>query len=150
MPPSIRISTSGPKAWGASARMALDQVAGLQGAGVERRLGDPRPGRRRGSGRRRAAGVRVPPRRAEARERRRQDHAMLGLGAAGELLDRLGTALDAQLDVDPLDRRPRHEDRALKGIGHAPLDPRGDRASRRERDTGRASPVFSSMKQPVP
>jgi hypothetical protein len=60
----------------------------------------------------------------EAGEGGRQHHAVVLACGHRQRLDRLRPAGDAELFVDPLDRRPGDEDRALQRIGRPPVHPR--------------------------
>ena len=122
----MRSSGSPSNAWGVGAH-GLDQVAGLQGAGVEGGAGDLRQAGVAGEAHNRAAGAGVPPGRAKAREGRDQHHAQVVTRLSRQPLCRLGPPADVQALAQPLDRGAGDEDRALERIGGLAADPRRDR-----------------------
>ena len=132
--------------------MAVDHVAGLEGDRLEHGPGEVGPAGAAGDADDRAAGVRVPPRAAEAGEGRDDEHAA-GVGhGGGQRGDLLGPLDDAEPVAQPLHGRAGDEDGALEGVGPGAVGQRpgdgGEQARRPAR--GSVSPTFMSTKQPVP
>ena len=94
----------------------LDDLAALEGRGLQRRAGDVAGVDVARQAREHAAGVRLPVRREQAREGRHDVQAAVVLDRLRELLD-LGRRLD-QLEVvaQPLHERPGDRDRALQAV----------------------------------
>ena len=148
MPPSTRSSVSVHAAVGLH---RLEHVAGLVGDRFERGAGDLGPAAAARQAQDRAAGVRVPVGRAQADEGRHHVDAAGALHRGGQRLGLGGAVDDPQAVAQPLHRRARDEDRAFQAVGDLAVQAPADRGQQVVLARhGGFSPVFISMKQPVP
>ena len=122
MPPSTRSAASGTP----SSRERVRQVARLERHRLERGTHDVRAAAVAREADQRGARVRIPPRRAESRERGDAVHAV-GRGDARRDERTLVRVLDqAELVAQPLHHGARVEDAPLQRVRHAPREPERD------------------------
>ena len=103
------------------------RVDGLVGHRLQRSAGEVRAPRSTRQSHERAAGVRVPVRRAEAGEGGDEVDAVVRVERAGELLGLVGGPDDPQLVAQPLDGGAGHEDRRLERVVDPVVHPPRDR-----------------------
>ena len=128
----------------------VQQVLHLVGDALHGGADYVRTGRTAGEADHRASGIHVPVRRAQAREGRDEVDPAVIRHAGGDGPALCGGGDEAHLIAQPLYRAAGVEHAALKGIGRTAAEAPATLVSMPERLRTLRSPVFISVKQPVP